>query len=234
LVVSFLLFVENGSYRAILLPRLWKFLATREKNNLKPDGPVLRAIDYEVRDVPLSVCQELVARYHYARGGSNTATFKHGLFKKNEEPCLGVAWWIPPTKSAALATWPENWRGVLALSRLVIVPDVPKNAATFLLGQSVKRIRREARWECLVTYADQWQGHTGGIYKASNWEYVGLTQPEACFVDASGRMTARKAGPKTRTRQEMQDLGCAMIGKFSKHKFRLVLKKPVKDFLADI
>lgn len=188
---------------------------------VKPDGLVLRAKEWTVRAVSLSTARELVTRLHYAKGGSNTETYCHGLFRKGEdffdESCLGVAWWIPPTKSAALATYPANWRGVLALSRLAIDPTVPTNACSFLISRSRKMIDRKA-WPCLVTYADEGQGHTGAIYLADNWKYVGLTKPEAMFT-LNGRMIARKAGPKTRTRAEMAALGAVIEGNFAKHKF---------------
>lgn len=180
----------------------------------------LRAREWEVHPITLQVAARLVQENHYAKGASNTATYVHGLFHKDafwEDDCAGVAWWIPPTKSAALATYPANWQGVLALSRLVIVPGIPKNACTFLLSRSMKRIDRK-RWPCLVTYADEWQGHTGTIYKAANWHEVGRTSAEATFVK-DGRMIARKAGPKTRTREEMERLGARMIGRFAKRKF---------------
>lgn len=114
----------------------------------------LKKADWEVRNVSLSTGRRLVKEYHYAGGGSNTATYLHGLFKKTngifDNECVGVAWWIPPTKSAAKATFPENWQGVLSLSRLVIKPEVLKNACTFLLARSRALIDRK-RWPCLVT-----------------------------------------------------------------------------------
>ena len=108
----------------------------------------------------------------------------------------------------------------MSLSRLVIVPDAPKNACSFLISRSIKLIDRK-RWKCLVTYADEWQGHTGGIYKATNWVYVGKTKPEYVYVK-NGRMVSRKAGPKTRTQAEMIDLGYKRYGPYSKHKFVLI------------
>lgn len=177
----------------------------------------LRKGDWFVETVPLKVVQDFIRQHHYAGGGSNTATYRHGLFKKGDDMCLGVAWWIPPTKSAALATFPEDWQSVLSLSRLALHPSVPKNGASFLLGQSRKLIDK-ARWRCFVTYADEWQGHDGGIYKADNWTYIGRTKPERTYVK-DGVMTARKAGPKTRTHSEMLALGAELIGSFSKHKF---------------
>lgn len=75
-----------------------------------------------------------------------------------------------------------------------------------------------------ATYADEMQGHTGAIYRATNWEYCGMTQKEACFFK-NGCMVARKAGPKTRTHQEMFDMGCEMVGRFAKHKFKHITSR---------
>jgi hypothetical protein len=198
----------------------------QQKNNESRYDDALRKKDYEVRTVPLTICQEKVVKYHYAKSGSNTATFRHGLFLKTEpNKCLGIAWWIPPTKSAALANYPDNWKAVLVLSRLVIDPDIPKNAASFLIMQSVKLIKQDPRWECLLTYADEWQKHSGAIYKATNWIYCGKTIPEATWLDKDGHMVARKAGPHTRTKDEMLALGCTMIGRYSRHRFKMVLPK---------
>jgi hypothetical protein len=180
--------------------------------------------------VDLTTCQSMVRQQHYSQGGSNTGTYLHGLFQRSEpDVCLGVAWWLPPTKSSALATWPGgDWRGVMCLSRLVVDPTVPTNGASFLLGASERLIRQDARFGCLVTYADEWQGHSGAIYRATNWEYVGRTAPEAVWVTADGRMVARKAGPRTRTKAEMLDLGYTLVGRFSKHKFRKVIQPPAQ------
>lgn len=190
---------------------------------MKPEGVVLAKADWRVDTVPLTVAADLVSRFHYAKRGPNTATFRHGLIRKSDGAILGVAWWIPPTKSAALATYPV-WRAVLSLCRLVCSPEAPTNAESFLIAASIKLIRKDPRWLCLVTYADEgYQGHAGTIYRATNWKYLGKTQPEACWTDPSGAMVSRKAGPHTRTKQEMLDLGFKMIGKFSKHKYAMEL-----------
>ena len=185
-----------------------------------PTSPLhLRKADYWVRDCPLTDAQNLVKKYHYAKGGSNTRTYSHGLYGVMLDELVGCAWWIPPTKSAGVAWAGDYWQGVLALSRLVITPGVPTNPCSFLLSKSVKLIDRD-RWHTLVTYADDWQGHLGAIYKAAGWEYAGKTKPEATFT-LNGVMIARKAGPKTRTRAEMAELGAKMIGRYSKSRWCL-------------
>ncbi len=181
----------------------------------------LKKSEWEVRSVSLHRARAMVKKYHYSKGGSNTATAVHGLFRKEEwfgARCYGIAWWIPPTRSAAAAWWHEP-EEVLVLSRMALSPDAPKNSATFLLMNSIKML--DARWKCLLTYADTWQGHTGHIYRAAGWEYLGLTKPERTYV-IGGQMVARKAGPRTRTHTEMVELGADMVGVFEKHRYRLV------------
>ncbi len=171
----------------------------------------LRRADWLVDTISLAQADELVTRLHYAAGGPNTATFRHGLFRRE--------YW-PMTVAGT-----GEWQRVLALSRFVLEPTVPKNGASFLLARSSKLIEAAGGWDCLVTYADEWQGHVGTIYKAAGWEYVGVTKPERVYV-LDGRMIARKAGPKTRTHGEMVALGAACVGAFGKHKFRKVLRIP--------
>ena len=184
----------------------------------------LRRDDWIVETIGLNQALTIIEHEHYAGGASNTATFRHGLFRREGWPLdvLGCALWIPPTKGAALATFPEDWQAVLSLSRLAIEPSVPTNGASFFLSRSEKLIRLDPRWRCLVTYADEWQGHTGAIYLAAGWEYMGLTKPERTYV-RDGVLVARKAGPKTRTHAEMLALGAECVGSFAKHKFRKVL-----------
>lgn len=201
---------------------------------MKPDVPVLRRADYFVDSAPMQACSELVGALHYAGGGPNTATFRHGLYRvDNFMECLGIAWWLPPTRPAAEYAWPQNWLGVLTLSRLVIDPLVPQNGASFLLGQSVRLIRQDPRWQCLVTYADEAEGHTGAIYRAAGWEEYGRTSPEPRWIDAHGRMVARKAGPTTRTAAEMRALGCRIAGVSCKIRFRRALVPEDPQYVRD-
>lgn len=189
--------------------------------------PFINKLEWIVRSIDLSVARELVTKYHYSKGATNTRVYTHGLFLKSDQffdlSCLGVAWWLPPTKNAAIATYPEgDWRKVISLTRLVVHPSVPKNGASFLMANSIKLIDK-IKWKCLVTYADTWQGHTGAIYKATNWEYMGETKPSPVFVNGDGVMMGRKRGGKNLTVKELAELGFINQGNHIKHKFRFLL-----------
>jgi hypothetical protein len=189
----------------------------------------LRASEWDVRPAPLAEAQALVREFHYARGGSNTAVYVHGLYHRATDELAGdflcgVAWWLPPTRVACESVNREHWQRVLSLTRMVMRPGVPKNACSFLLGRSVKAIKKERRFVSLVTYADESQGHTGGVYKAANWEYVGRTGPYPRWLDEGGRQVAPKA-TVNRTKAEMEKLGYRKVGSFYKHKYVLHLAR---------
>lgn len=185
----------------------------------------LRKKDYIVKEVHLSVARALVEEHHYAKGGSITRVFTHGLAHRDDpDTILGVAWWLPPTKAAAVSVDREHWRGVLSLTRLVIAPGMPTNAASFLLGQSIKLIRKDLRWVALVTYADSGQGHTGAIYRATNWEYAGLMPGHTTWKTPEGGQVSRKSTNKTRNAAEMEALGYVNGGRSDKHKFVMKIR----------
>lgn len=191
---------------------------------MHPSGPLLHKQLYEVKETPLVVARELVERLHYARGGSNTRVAVHGLYLRSEpDRCLGVAWWLPPTRVAAESVNKTEWRRVLSLTRLVLEPEVPTNGASYLLGKSVKILRKEGKWASLVTYADESQGHLGGIYRASNWQYVGRTGPYLRWLTSDGKQVAPKA-TSNRTKAQMLALGHVPEGRYHKHKYVLHLR----------
>lgn len=205
-------------------------------NNFLSEGKYsnrLKKDEWVVLPISLMTARLLIDKFHYAKSATNTGVYTHGLFRKGEEffeaQCLGVAWWLPPTKAAAIATYPDgDWRKVLSLTRLVVADGVPKNACSFMLSKSIKMIDID-KWECLVTYADTWQKHEGTIYKATNWEYVGLTKPSPVFVNERGKMMGRKRGGKNIKKSEMLANGFVNKGEHSKHKFRMILKKSKRE-----
>jgi hypothetical protein len=125
---------------------------------------------------------------------------------------------MPPTRVCAESVRGDDWRAVLSLSRLVVVPGEPQNAATLLIGGSVRLIRRDRRWRSLVTFADEGVGHTGVIYKATNWEYVGLARRRAPWLTAEGMQVSEKA-KTSRTVAEMRALGLRRGAARAKRKF---------------
>lgn len=192
-------------------------LITREHYKTIPDELRFRGADWTVIEIEPAEGLRFIQRHHYAGGASNTAVAVHGLFRYGSGELMGVAWWLPPTKQSAVSVSPD-WRNVLSLSRFVIAPEVPKNAATFIQARALKLLA--PRWGGLVTYADTYRQHTGHIYRIFGWEYLGLTRPYAVYT-LHGQQVSIKRGPRTYSHAEMLAMGCQFHGRWPKHKFRL-------------
>lgn len=151
----------------------------------------------------------LVRRWHCSHSCPNTSTYRFGLYPADSWPLAapeGVALFIPPTRNAAEANCHGHpWTGVLSLSRFVIVPGVPPNASSFLLGAAMKLIDRR-RWPILLTYADPNEGHTGAIYRATNWHEDGAV-PAGDVWELGGQLCGRKRGGFTYTAEQMRAMG---------------------------
>lgn len=195
----------------------------------KPDGPVARRSDYTVVPCPHYVALRMVARWHYSKGGSHTSVHAHALVRKDTGWPVGAAFWIPPTRPAALYAanllggGEESWRETLALSRLVVASGEPKNAAGILLAASTRLVQADERWRFAVTFADEWQEHRGTIYRATGWTEAGLTSPSPTWVMPDGKLVATRANT-TRTKAEMEALGATVVGRHRKLRFVKLLQ----------
>lgn len=191
---------------------------------MKHGGPNLRKEDYRVIDnYPISDLLDLVQRHHYTRSGSKAAVFRFGLERIKDNRVLGVALFMAQRKSTAKSMWHGDHKRVLCLSRLAIDPEVPRNGASFLLGRCIRYIQATGDYDCLITHADTREGHTGQIYRATNWEYMGLTPARPRWENDSGKVASRKQGRRWRTPEEMNALGYRLVGNVVKHKFRIIL-----------
>lgn len=139
---------------------------------------------------------------------------------------IGAALWMPPTAGAAKALAKRllndetKHKSVLTLSRLVVRPGEPQNAAGILLGHTTGRAAKDARWCLLVTYADEAQGHEGTIYRATGWSFDGFTEPQTAW-HIDGKQVSRLS-TKSRTYEEMRAAG-AVQSKSRKRRFYKLL-----------
>lgn len=196
----------------------------QQENGGSNPTPPLQKHDWFVRALGMKDARDMVEAFHYSHTSPYPfGTRIHGLFHNNHNNAFGAAWWHIANKPLSIQLYPQNWKRVLNLSRMVIIPAAPKNAASFLLRHSINLLRKEKTWGCVVTFADTWQNHTGAIYKASGWTYLGLTSPKEVWIDKNTNLVARKYGPRFYTKDEMKEQGYILLGRFPKHKFVMYL-----------
>lgn len=62
---------------------------------------------------------------------------------------------------------------VTELRRLCCVDNTPKNTESFFIGFALRWLKKNTKIKKVISYADAEYGHSGIIYKASNFEYLG-------------------------------------------------------------
>jgi hypothetical protein len=71
---------------------------------------------------------------------------------------------------------------VITLGRLWLDDAVPTNGESRVLGVVLRQLRRERRHLAVVTFADPAAGHSGTIYRAAGFRYLGQQPPSAVLV----------------------------------------------------
>jgi len=205
-------------------------------SNPAPEGPVVRAEDFEVRDVrPDDEIKAFVRDHHYSRSHSNAYTKVHAMYDRASGQVVGVAWWMPsmPEAHKSAVRWVDEKTGlqgdrnmVLHLSRLVVAPWLGKNAAGLLLGRSMRLIDRR-KYPILLTYADSGtvdprtgEAHKGTIYRATNWTDTGDAPGGRVWVHSvTGEQRGQKRGGVNIPSAEMRAMGFVQKASLPKRRF---------------
>jgi hypothetical protein len=61
---------------------------------------------------------------------------------------------------------------VIELRRLCCIDDTPKNTESYFIGAALRLLKKDWGGGCVVSYADKEHGHSGVIYKASNFKEI--------------------------------------------------------------
>lgn len=125
----------------------------------------------------------LVVNFHYS--GYIPSNIQYCVtLERNEIPIASIFYSIPATR------WSEN---VLELCRLVRDETVsPKPILTQLISESIKQIRRDKKFDLLISFADSTHNHRGGIYQAASWNYHALRKPSHDGFIIDGEFVPRR------------------------------------------
>lgn len=155
----------------------------------------------EVRKITYEEAKPFILGIHYARR-MPCVQYAFGLFDsgifESDDRLIGVVTYGQPA-SPYLCTGiagEENKHKVLELNRLVILPNSPKNSASYLVSHSLKMLPKGL---FIVSYADSAWGHVGYVYQATNWLYTGMTKERTDIYSESGH--ARHHGENKNKRQ---------------------------------
>ena len=161
-------------------------LFQKESGGAIPTSPLHLYIK-EINKVTAKNCYR---RWHYLKDTDFIQMFNYGAYFNGM--IVGAISYGPPsapeTVKGLFGT--TNQQGYFEIKRLAMNDDCPKNSESRFIAISCKLLRRTTEVKGIVTYADSSVNHTGIIYKASGFEYKGLTAPKKDFW-VNGRIKQR-------------------------------------------
>lgn len=121
--------------------------------------------------IPISAAQarEFVVKKHYSH---RFPIFWAGFGLVIDDLIEGVVVYGQPSPPIQKHAFRDRNFKLYELARLVVQTEA-KNAASFLIGNSLKLLDRPC---AVVSYADSEFGHAGIVYQATNWIYTGATK----------------------------------------------------------
>jgi len=128
---------------------------------------------WTVELVDRKTVRAFIEKWHYSNSINGCiADYCYALFK----PCGEMAGAMFFGRMAMANQWKRfsvNEKNVIELRRLCCIDDTPKNTESFFIGRALRLLKKDWGNGIVVSYADKEYGHSGVIYKASNFKMIG-------------------------------------------------------------
>ena len=192
--------------------------------------------EYIVEHTPFKPhIRRFLKNWHYSDYVNIQAKHTFGLYRNNVfnlPELIGVCVYTRPAgPTAGQHYYPKNPDKVLELRRLCLIDDTPKNAESYFIGYTLRWLKKNTDWEFIISYADSEQGHSGVIYRAANFKYLGETKPgKTLKVDGelfhirTLSMLDRPYGVEINKRYKEKDPGIEIIETKPKHIYTYSLR----------
>jgi hypothetical protein len=170
----------------------------------------------EVTKIDKKTADLWVKTKHYSRRPS---IFWAGFGLKINDKLEGVIVYGQPSPPIQKYAFKDRDFRLYELTRLV-VQTKDKNAASFLIGRSLRMLEKPC---AVVSYADSAWNHCGFVYQATNWLYTGATKSHDHLYLVDGQklhpMTIRDKFGVTNIKEWAKQNGIKTIPPQAKHRY---------------
>jgi hypothetical protein len=134
----------------------------------------------KVKDMKVSLCSrqeisDFIETNHYSK--SINGCISDYCFKLTyEDVIIGAAFFGRMAMRNQYKKYSDKPEDIIELRRLCCIDDTPRNTESYFISKMMRYLRLNTSIKKVVSYADQEHGHTGIIYKASNFQYLGMTK----------------------------------------------------------
>ncbi len=170
--------------------------------------------------------REKISQHHYTQSYPEVAKYCFVLRKVGDDTIRGVLLISPFSRNQAR----ERYTNYLELSRLWVADSEPKNTESFFIGKALNYLQRHTDLDGIISYADPNKGHTGIVYKATNFRFLGYTQKSYHYEKDGKFIHKRKIWSQAKKlgvleKVHAQNLGLEKIAEKEKLIFEFLFKR---------
>ena len=150
-----------------------------------------KVTDFEVKLITRKDVRDFVETWHYSQSINGLRiTYVFGLFCDGN--LIGAMIYGPLGMANTWKKYGETENDVIELRRLCCIDNTPKCTESYFIGKTQRWLKKNTNHKIIVSYADAHYNHTGIIYRATNFQYEGLTS-KGRVIDYDGRTYHDKA-----------------------------------------
>lgn len=147
--------------------------------------------EFKIKPLLHEDVNEFICHWHYSKSINGVRiSYIFGLFYEND--LIGAMLFGDPAMHNSWKKYGEKEEDVIELRRLCCVNNTPPNTESYFIGYCLKWLKKNTSHKTVVSYADAYHNHQGIIYKASNFQYHGLT-PKGKMINHQGLLYHDKA-----------------------------------------
>jgi hypothetical protein len=136
---------------------------------------------FRVEPCDITKVRNFIEKWHYSKN-TNGIRSRYCFRLMNGSKMVGAAIFGGLAMANQWKKYAKSEDGVLELRRLCCIDDTPQNTESYFIGKMLKMLRRHTSADVVISYADMAYGHSGIIYKASNFQCIGETAPSSVII----------------------------------------------------
>lgn len=133
-------------------------------------------MNFDVVPCPVREVRDFIEQHHYSHN-INGLKVAHCFKLLDGSHLIGAILYGGLAMAGQWKKYVDQESDIVELRRLVCVDDTPRNTESYFIGASLRWLKRHTNIKKVLSYADTNQGHVGIVYRASNWQLVGMTSP---------------------------------------------------------
>lgn len=134
----------------------------------------------KVKEYHVELCSrkeivKFVEKWHYSQNVNGLTTDYCFKLLDVENNLIGAMIYGKIAMANVWRKYAEKEEDLIELKRLCCIDNTPKNTESFFIGNKLRYLKKNTSIRTVISYADMTYSHAGTIYKASNFQHVGMT-----------------------------------------------------------